>query len=112
MSEMRVIEGSEPDRAAQDAAAEWVIKLRGEEVGEADWLAFDAWLNAAPDHGRAYDAADALWTELSHRADDLRQRLEAREALAPRARRAERGRRGVSPWVYAPLAAAAAARGA
>ncbi|MEO6340025.1 MAG: FecR domain-containing protein [Caulobacteraceae bacterium] len=108
---MRVIEDSEPDRATQDAAAEWVIRLRAAQVDGSDWLAFDAWLNAAPEHGVAYDAADALWTELSHRAEDLRRRLETKEAPAParrRRRRAETSRRAPSPWTYAPLAAAAA----
>lgn len=107
---MRVIEGSEPDRAAQDAAAEWVLKLRAEKIGEADWLAFDAWLNASPANAAAYDAADALWMELSERAEDLRRRL-ATPSIAPPtpvARRARRPAHGPSRWIYAPIAAVAA----
>ncbi len=38
----------------QDAALEWVIRTRDPEF--TDWDAFTLWLEAAPDHARAYDA--------------------------------------------------------
>ena len=40
-------------------AADWVARLSGEPV-EADWLAFEVWLNAADGHRAAYDRALAL----------------------------------------------------
>ena len=50
--------------AARDAAADWVVRLNRPTTGEADWLAFDAWLEASSDHGPAYDQAMALWSEM------------------------------------------------
>ena len=47
--------------AARAAAAVWVVRLQRPEVGEADWLEFEAWLQTAPGARPAYDAAMALW---------------------------------------------------
>jgi transmembrane sensor len=45
----------------RDAAAAWVVRLRVSEAGEADWLAFEAWLAATSDARPAFDDAMALW---------------------------------------------------
>ncbi|MCR5875041.1 FecR domain-containing protein [Phenylobacterium sp. J426] len=42
-------------------ASAWLARLQRDEVSEADGLAFDAWLAAAPDHPEAYRAALAAW---------------------------------------------------
>ncbi len=66
--------------AIQTAAAGWVIRLQAPEAGEAEWLAFEAWLAGDPDARGAFDAAMAVWLA----AD----RLEDSDAVAPRRRRA------------------------
>lgn len=47
-----------------DEAVDWLVRLQGETVDADDWLAFDAWLNAAPEHGEAYDVVAAQDEEL------------------------------------------------
>jgi transmembrane sensor len=58
-------------------AADWVVRLQDPAAGEADWLAFDAWLEAAPGHAIAYDRALALWQEIDRHAGALKTRLGA-----------------------------------
>jgi transmembrane sensor len=50
-----------PPGAVTAAAADWVVRLQARDAGEAEWLAFEAWLGAAPDARRAYDAAMSVW---------------------------------------------------
>lgn len=52
------------------SAADWVARLSGEPA-EAEWLAFDAWLQSAPGHRAAYDEALALWLALDRQAAPL-----------------------------------------
>ncbi len=57
---------------ACEAAAEWVVRLHAsvsQSQAEADWAAFEAWLDAAPSNRAAFDAAEALWNELGRRSD-------------------------------------------
>jgi transmembrane sensor len=85
-------------KAQARAATDWVARLSGEPV-EADWLAFEAWLNAAPGHRAAYDRALALSLAIDEQAPVLVDRaLGAARRPAP-VRRA---------WWGAGLAAAAA----
>lgn len=60
------------------AAADWLARLERPDVGEADWIAFDAWLEASPDHKRAYDEVLALWSELEAARPQLDQALSRR----------------------------------
>lgn len=90
------------EEARREAAADWVVRLQGEAISEADALAFDAWLSASPANARAYDAALAVWTEYAAAARPVREALENRRARPP-------SRRQV--W-YAAGAVAAAAAGA
>ncbi|MFT4254495.1 MAG: FecR domain-containing protein, partial [Caulobacter sp.] len=46
-------------RRNMDEAVDWLVRLQGETVTADDWLAFDAWLNAEPENGEAYDLAAA-----------------------------------------------------
>ena len=48
------------DAETSEAAIAWLVRLQGETVTESDWLAFDAWLTAAPAHAQAYDDALAF----------------------------------------------------
>ena len=50
----------------QVAAADWFARLQGEPA-LVDWTAFQAWLEAAPEHAAAYEAVETVWLEL----DDL-----------------------------------------
>lgn len=49
---------------SRQAAADWVVKLAAPDAAETDWLAFDAWLQAAPGNRRVYDDTLSLWLEL------------------------------------------------
>ena len=91
--------------AARDAAADWVVRLASPATGEADWLAFDAWLDASPAHQRAYDEAISLWSEIEVAAPALKRELDARPL-----RRSEDwgGRRPTWGWTVASGLAAAA----
>ncbi len=93
-------------------AADWVARLCGEPA-EADWLAFETWLGAAPGNRDAYDKALGLWLALDSQAEALAAALEG-EAAPPTARRPLRGRplrtrpRGAALW-WSGMAIAAAA---
>ena len=68
------------DEDLREAAARWVVALRAPEAGEAEWLAFEAWLEGG--HGRrmAYDQATALWEDIDAHQAALRQRLQRASA--------------------------------
>ncbi len=91
--------------AERDAAAEWLVRLSSPVTGEADWLAFDAWLNASAARQQAYDQAMALWCEIEVAAPALKRELDARPL-----RRSEDwgGRRSTWGWTVASGLAAAA----
>ncbi len=57
--------------ATRAVAADWLARLDRPNVGEADWTAFDAWLNAAPEHQQAYDQVLTLWSEMEAAAPQL-----------------------------------------
>ena len=48
----------------REQAADWHVRLGSDLAGDADWLAFEAWLAESPAHGRAYDGVEALWSAL------------------------------------------------
>ena len=67
-------------------AAQWVARLGGEPA-EADWLAFEQWLNAADGRRSAYDRALALSLSVEQNGAALSDLLDRRSARsAPRAR--------------------------
>ena len=88
------------------AAADWAARLSGE-PGEADWLAFEAWLQA-PGRRAAYDRALAVWLAVDGQAEALAAAIADRvdeEAAAPPGRA---GRRGPSLWRGAGMSGVAA----
>ena len=91
--------------AERDAAADWVVRLSSPATGEADWAAFDAWLEAAPAHRRAYDEAIGLWSEIEAAAPAIKRELASRPL-----RRSEDwgGKRSTWGWTMASGLAAAA----
>jgi len=68
--------------SAREAAAAWVVRLSAAQAGEADWLAFEAWLGAAPENRRRYDEAMAVWLELDGAAEPG-ERRSARHGASP-----------------------------
>ena len=46
------------------AAADWVQRLRSPDSDEADWRAFEVWLQDAPDSRGAFDEAMGIWLSL------------------------------------------------
>lgn len=69
--------------AIRDAAADWVVRLNRSTTGEADWLAFDAWLDASDAHARAYDQAMDLWSEMQASAPRILVALHDLPAASP-----------------------------
>ena len=55
------------DRAIDEAAA-WLARLSRDDVTEGDGLAFDEWLDAAPQNRAAYQAALSVWHEFESAA--------------------------------------------
>jgi transmembrane sensor len=95
---------SAPQSIRQDAA-DWLMRLQdSDSAGEADWIAFDAWLSASPEHAAAYDEALAVWSDLGAMAPALK----AAAAPTPLAARARPSRRLVG-WGIGAAAAAALA---
>ncbi|MBS0298011.1 MAG: FecR domain-containing protein [Proteobacteria bacterium] len=106
------------DDARRDEAVTWHVRLQSDQAGEADWLAFEAWLGQ-PGAREAYDAIDGVWAELDLHHDALAEALrEPAPMSAPPARAplrragAVRGRPSRRLWFGALGAAAAAAAAA
>lgn len=57
--------------SAREQADAWVVRISGDDAGEADWLAFEAWLCAAPGNRELYDEAMALWLEFDERSEEI-----------------------------------------
>jgi transmembrane sensor len=102
--------------AAADDAIAWLLRLNAPEATEADWLALQVWLEAAPENRVAYDRAERVGHELTASAGELLRALETPPAASRRpapARRdtahARRPRRQGAWGVMGGLAAAAAA---
>jgi transmembrane sensor len=66
-------------RAATKQAADWVARLSGQ-PGEADWLAFEAWLDGGDDRRAAYDRALTLSLAVDRDAETLADRVADRPA--------------------------------
>jgi len=91
--------------ATRQAAADWLVRLQDVNgAGEADWIEFDAWLSASPEHAAAYDDVLAVWSDLGVMAPELK----AAAAPVSLAGRARPNRRLIG-WGVAAAAAAALA---
>jgi transmembrane sensor len=99
--------------AVADVAIAWLLRLNAPEATEADWLALQAWLKAAPENRAAYDRVEGVSHELTSAAADLLRALDApgpslvpvaqpRRPLSPRRDAAHR-----NPWASRPLRPAA-----
>lgn len=52
------------DPALRDRAVAWHVRLASDGADGDDWLAFEAWLAEAPEHLRAYEAVETVWSDL------------------------------------------------
>ncbi|MFC3070609.1 FecR family protein [Phenylobacterium soli] len=84
--------------AARERAVEWHVRLQSDAAEEADWQAFEAWLDESSEHAAAYAEVDALWSEL----DDAPAQPAEIVTLKPRVA----ARRGPPRWAW-PAAIAA-----
>lgn len=89
-----------------DLAVEWMLRLESPHVGEADWMAFDAWLSDDAEHTAAFDRALTVFADVRAAAGTARAPTAAvipfPKAAAARPKPSRRG-------LYGGLAAAAAA---
>jgi transmembrane sensor len=100
---------TEWDDPAHEAAAEWVVRLHGsvsDAQAEADWLAFESWLDAGEGNRAAYDAAEALWSDIGRQNRAVRKGLFESEGATILTLPVRRGN-SVPVW-WAACAAAAA----
>lgn len=110
MTEERRSSGT--DQMAEEAAR-WFVRLQDAAASGDDWLAFEAWLTASPDHQDAYDRAERLWLELEEsqpviaRALDVPAPAGARRASPVRAptRLSRRGWLGAAAAIAATIVA-------
>ena len=79
-------------------ASAWLARLQREEVGEADGLAFDAWLAASPANREADGAALAAWHAFDAQPDEVLDELAAEARRAAR-RPAARAPSGTRRWL-------------
>jgi transmembrane sensor len=75
------------DDARREDAAAWVVRLEAGDVGDAEAVAFDAWLSADPANAAAFDAALAVSQAYAAAAGDVVRNLSERRVAAPPVRR-------------------------
>jgi transmembrane sensor len=68
---------------AAEKAAEWFVRLQGDDATGDDWLAFEAWLRTAPANAAAYEQLEQVWVDL----DEVAERTEAAPATMAADRR-------------------------
>ncbi len=56
------------DGHAAEQAASWFARLQGGAATGEDWLAFERWLQASPDHAHAYESLERMWVDLDNAA--------------------------------------------
>ena len=90
----------------QSDAAEWVVRLADEAPGEAEWLAFAAWLEGddADARRKAFDAAQSLWLSIDPHRDHLLRDLSKPDGVGSRGA----GRRRKPAWGFLAASALAA----
>lgn len=57
------------DASVHDQALRWFAALCDDAADEGEWLTFQDWLEADPEHARQYDAVQRLWLDLEDAAD-------------------------------------------
>jgi transmembrane sensor len=100
----------EAERTAAAAAA-WFVRLQDLDAGPEEWLAFEAWLGAAPAHADAYSRIERIWAELERDADALSAQWGAASPFRSGGGRRRPGRRTAGPTRRAALVGGALAAG-
>ena len=71
------------DDARRESAAAWVVRLEAGDLGDAEAVAFDAWLSASPEHPAAFDAALAVSQGYAAAGEQVARELSARRVAPP-----------------------------
>ncbi|AQR63073.1 hypothetical protein BZG35_16475 [Brevundimonas sp. LM2] len=87
-----------------DQASDWVVRLGGDDVSDADYEGLAAWLDQSLDHRPAFDEAQGLWASLDQDRAALDAALGRAAARAAPSRPAASGR-----WLWSAGALATAA---
>ena len=88
-----------------EQALRWFVSLRAPDVAEADWLAFQDWLEADAACREAYDRVERAWVDSDEPAAAPDVANDAPAAIAPQSRRGDRTR----AWLLPVMGMAAAA---
>jgi transmembrane sensor len=83
---MSETKGGRREDSAAEEAADWFVRLQGDEATGDDWLAFEQWLQAAPANAAAYARLETLWVELDDRAVEIEPALDTPQGLRRRLR--------------------------
>ncbi|AXM98148.1 FecR family protein [Pseudomonas plecoglossicida] len=78
-------DGPDARARAMDEALDWLVRLQC--ATDADTLAFEQWLSAAPENAKAYVEAEALWNGAPLRQAATRMHLDRRRSVRGRLRR-------------------------
>jgi len=76
------------DDARREDAAAWVVRLEAGDLGDAEAVAFDAWLSAAPENAAAFDAALGVSHAYAAAGEDVSRSLSERRVVPSSGRRA------------------------
>jgi transmembrane sensor len=76
------------DDARRDDAAAWVVRLEAGDLGDAEAVAFDAWLSSAPENAAAFDAALAVSHAYADAGEEVTRGLSERRVVPVSRRRA------------------------
>src|SRR5688500_1887395 len=79
------------DDARRDDAAAWVVRLEAGDLGDAEAVAFDAWLSAAPENAAAFDAALSVSHTYAAAGEEVSRGLSERRVVPSSRRRAFAG---------------------
>jgi len=71
------------DEARCEDAASWVVRLEAGIFGDAEAIAFDAWLSASPGNVSAFDLAMRVSQQVAANAEPIAQGLSAKRSIRP-----------------------------
>lgn len=72
------------DDARREDAAAWVVRLEAAGLGDAEAVAFDAWLSASPENAQAFDAALEVSQAYSRHAEPVARAIPRRHSATRR----------------------------
>ncbi len=98
-----------PSPDLTETAAEWLVRLRGGDLSEAQTHAFADWLSESIEHANAFAKAERYFNEMVAAEKHLRpaDKAHVRQEHTPSPQVTALPRRTVKPWLALPLALAA-----